>query len=159
MSRRLWLPYLLVLLAVAASLGAALCYALAGTWLKRNGTALKPVAVAGWSQLFAAAVLLPAGAATAMPGPVTMLALVDLLALALLCSGVAYLLYYRLIADVGPTRAMTVTFLMPAFGMTWGALFLDEHVTTAMVAGAALIVAGTAAVLGIGRLRPAEATR
>ena len=69
------------------------------------------------------------------------------------CSGsaVAYMLYFRLIADVGPTRAMTVTFLMPAFGMLWGWLFLDETITLPMLAGTALIVAGTAAVV---RKRP-----
>ena len=72
-------------------------------------------------------------------------------------SGVAYLLYYRLIADVGPTRAMTVTFLMPAFGMAWGVLFLDERVTVAMVAGAAMVVVGTAAVVGFAVRRRAEA--
>ena len=71
----------------------------------------------------------------------------NLLALALLCSGVAYLLYYRLIRDVGPTRAMTVTFLMPALGMLWGVLFLGETVNATMFAGAALVVGGTAAVL------------
>ena len=144
-------------IAVAASLGAAFCYAVAGVWLKRNGTHLKPVAVAGWSQVFAALVLLPIAAASPMPAAPTALVVVDLLALALVCSGVAYLLYYRLIADVGPTRAMTVTFLMPAFGIAWGALFLGERVTPAMVAGAAMIVAGTAAVLRIGGPRRAEA--
>jgi drug/metabolite transporter (DMT)-like permease len=143
--------------AVAASLGAALCYALAGVWLKRHGAQLKPVAVAGWSQLFASFVLLPAAAAAPVPAAPTMLVLVDLLALALVCSGVAYLLYYRLIADVGPTRAMTVTFLMPAFGMAWGALFLGEHITPPMIAGAAMIVAGTAAVLRVGPPKRAPA--
>ncbi|MEP7276644.1 MAG: DMT family transporter [Betaproteobacteria bacterium] len=135
--------------AVAACLGAALCYALAGVWLKRRGAHLKPVAIAGWSQLFAAGVLLPLALATPVPATPTMQTIVCMLALALICSGVAYLLYYRLIADVGPTRAMTVTFLMPAFGIAWGALFLDERVTLAMVVGAAMIVAGTAAVLKV----------
>jgi len=143
--------------AVVASLGAALCYALAGVWIKRHGARLKPVAIAGWSQLFASFVLLPVAAATPMPGALTALVVIDMLALALICSGIAYLLYYRLIADVGPTRAMTVTFLMPAFGMTWGVLFLDERVTPAMIAGAAMIVAGTAAVLRVGIPRQAEA--
>ena len=140
-------------LAVTASLGAALCYALAGVWIKRHGAHLKPVAIAGWSQLFASLVLLPVAAATPIPGALTALVVIDTLALALICSGIAYLLYYRLIADVGPTRAMTVTFLMPAFGMTWGVLFLDERVTPAMIAGAAMIVAGTAAVLKVGAAR------
>jgi drug/metabolite transporter (DMT)-like permease len=134
-------------LAVAASLAATLCYALAGVWLKKHGSALRPTAVAGWSQLFAAFVLLPIAFATPIPGPITPLAIANLLALALVCSGIAFLLYYRLIADVGPTRAMTVTFLLPALGMVWGALFLDETVTLPMVGGAALIVAGTALVL------------
>jgi drug/metabolite transporter (DMT)-like permease len=67
--------------------------------------------------------------------------------LSLLCSAVAYVLYFRLIADVGPTRAMTVTFLMPAFGMFWGYVFLNETITLPMLAGAALIVAGTAGVV------------
>ena len=71
----------------------------------------------------------------------------NVLALALLCSGVAYLLYYRLIRDVGPTRAMTVTFLMPALGMLWGVLFLGDTVNATMLAGAALVIGGTVAVL------------
>ena len=58
----------------------------------------------------------------------------------------------RLIADVGPTRAMTVTFLMPALGMVWGVVFLGETITLPMLAGAALIVAGTATVLRPSRL-------
>jgi drug/metabolite transporter (DMT)-like permease len=140
-------------LAVAASLAAAACYAMAGVWLKRRGTVLQPTAVAGWSQLFAGFVLLPVAVATPMPGSFTPLLIANLLALALVCSGVAYLLYYRLIADVGPTRAMMVTFLLPALGMVWGALFLDETVTLPMIAGAALIVAGTAAVLRPPRAR------
>ena len=136
-----------VVAAVAASLAAALCYALAGVWLKRHGAGLKPVAIAGWSQLGAAALLLPVAAATPMPGPVTPAVVANLLALALVCSGAAYLLYYRLIRDIGPTRAMTVTFLMPALGMLWGVLFLGETVNATMLAGAALVIVGTAAVL------------
>jgi drug/metabolite transporter (DMT)-like permease len=77
---------------------------------------------------------------------------IDVLLLALLCSALAYLLYFRLIADIGPTRAMTVTFLMPAFGVLWGGLFLDETISVPMLAGAALIVGGT-----MGVLRPRRA--
>jgi drug/metabolite transporter (DMT)-like permease len=133
--------------AVAASLGAVLCYALAGVWLKRSGSALQPVAVAGWSQLLGGLALLPLAAFAPVRGEITVLIVVNVLLLALLCSAIAYVLYFRLIADVGPTRAMTVTFLMPAFGMLWGALFLGETITLAMLVGAALIVGGTAAVL------------
>ena len=131
--------------AVAACLAATLSYALIGTWLKRRGGALDPKAVAGWSQIFAFAALLPVAAASPIPGPVTLVVVANLAGFAIV--GAAFLLYFRLIRDVGPTRAMTVTFLMPAFGMLWGVVFLGETVTAPMVAGAALVVAGTAAVL------------
>jgi drug/metabolite transporter (DMT)-like permease len=140
-------------LAVAASLGAVSCYALAGIWLKRRRASLPPLAVAGWSQLLGGVALLPLAAITPAPGEITFTVVVDVLLLALLCSAIAYVLYFRLIADVGPTRAMTVTFLMPAFGMLWGRLFLGETITLAMIAGAALIVGGTAAVLRPRQLR------
>ena len=135
------------MLAVAASLGAALCYALSGVWLKKHGAELNSVAVAGWSQLFAGIVLAPIAVFAPLPQSIGPAVVANMLALALLCSAAAYLLYFRLIADVGPTRAMTVTFLMPALGMVWGVMFLGETVTPAMLAGAALIIAGTAAVL------------
>ena len=67
----------------------------------------------------------------------------NLLALALLCSGVAYLIYYWLMADLGPTKALTVTFLIPPFGILWGVIFLGEGLTWAMVAGCTLVVLGT----------------
>jgi drug/metabolite transporter (DMT)-like permease len=70
-----------------------------------------------------------------------------MLALALLCSGVAYLLYFRLIADLGPTRALTVTFLMPVFGIIWAILFLGEKITSSMILGCFFILVGTGLVL------------
>jgi drug/metabolite transporter (DMT)-like permease len=140
-------PTSAVMAAVVASLAATLCYALGGVWLKRHGGALEPQAIAGWSQFLAGGAMLPFALAFPMPGPVTPWILANLVALALLCSAVAYLLFFRLIRDIGPTRAMSVTFLIPALGMLWGVLFLDESVTPAMLAGAALVVAGTVAVL------------
>lgn len=134
-------------LAVAASLGAALCYAVAGIYIKRFAAAAKPMAIAGWSQVFAAAALLPAVPFSPVRGEITATVVGNVLALALLCSAVAYLLYFRLIADIGPSRALTVTFLIPLFGMLWGALLLGETITPAMIAGCALIVGGTVAVL------------
>jgi drug/metabolite transporter (DMT)-like permease len=69
--------------------------------------------------------------------------------LAFLATGVAYLLYFRLIAHVGPARAISVTYLIPLFGVLWGALFLGEAVTPAMFLGGAIILAGTALVTGV----------
>jgi drug/metabolite transporter (DMT)-like permease len=143
-----------VLGAVAASIGATLSYAVSGVWIKRHGQRLAPDAIAAWSQLCAGAVLLPLALASPPPGPITATVAANLAALALLSSAVAYLLYFRLIRDIGPTRTLTVTFLMPAFGMTFGALALGESITLPMLAGAALVVAGTALVL-----RPPAAPR
>ena len=116
-------------------------------WLKRRGASLDPLAVAAWSQLFGGLALLPIVPLSPIRGEITGVVVINVALLALLCSTVAYMLYFRLIADIGPTRAMTVTFLMPAFGMLWGYLFLDETITLPMLAGAAMIVAGTAGVV------------
>ena len=132
---------------VAACLAAALCYAGTGVYLKRCVADAKAVAVAAWSQLFAGLVLLPVVPFAPAPGAITPTVVGNVLALAMLSSAVAYLLYFRLMADVGPTRTLTVTFLMPAFGMLWGALFLGEAITPPVLAGAALVVGGTALAL------------
>ena len=65
------------------------------------------------------------------------------------CTGLAYLLYFRLIARVGATNAITVTFLVPGFAVGWGALLLGETVTAEMAAGCAVILAGTALATGL----------
>jgi len=67
--------------------------------------------------------------------------------LAIVCSGVAYLLYFRLIRDIGPTKAISVTFLIPVFGALWGMLFLGETVDFSTLVGAITILAGMALVL------------
>ena len=69
--------------------------------------------------------------------------------LAVLCTGVAYLMYFRLIAHIGPANAITVTFLIPAFAVLWGWLFLAEPLTAAMAVGCAVILLGTALATGV----------
>ncbi len=140
-------------IAVAACLGATLCYAASSIYMKIHAVGAKPLAIAGWSQIFAGLVLVPFLPLAPPTGPVTPLIAANVLGLALVCSSIAYVLYYRLIADIGPTRALTVAFLMPAFGMLWGALFLDETITLAMIAGCALVVGGATAVLRPAALR------
>src|SRR6185295_2685927 len=144
--------------AIAACLAATLCYAVSSIYMKKHAVGAKPLAIAGWSQVFAGLVLVPLIPFAPPPGVITPLVVANVLGLALVCSSIAYVLYYRLIADVGPTRALTVAFLMPAFGMVWGALFLDETITWPMIAGCALIVGGTAAVLRPARPAPASVT-
>ena len=77
------------------------------------------------------------------PGHIDGEVVLNLAGLAVLSSSIAYLLYYRLLADVGPSKALTVTFLIPAFAMLWGWVFLGEAVTLTMMLGTAVIIAGT----------------
>lgn len=73
--------------------------------------------------------------------------------LALLCSAVAYFIYFRLIADLGPTKALTVTFLIPLFALVWGGVFLDEAINLNTLIGCALVVLATWLVLFPGKSR------
>jgi drug/metabolite transporter (DMT)-like permease len=140
-------------LAIAACLGATLCYGFAANFTRRRLGAVPPLAVATGSQLAAAAALaLPAWWLwpTATPG---IRAWTSVAGLALPCTALAYMLYFRLIANLGATRAITVTFLIPVFGLLWGALFLGESLTSAMLLGCTLIVLGTALTTGVWRGR------
>ena len=130
-------------LAVLACLAAAALYALSGIYLKRRAGAVPPKALAAMSLLGAAAWLLPAALARPPTQPPGADALLLLLAFGVICSGYAYLLYYRLMSDIGPTRGLTVTFLIPVFGLLWGVLLLGETVTPLMGLGALLILGGT----------------
>jgi drug/metabolite transporter (DMT)-like permease len=132
-----------VLVAVAACLVAAVCYALAGVYTKRALSDVPSHAIACASQVFAALALMPLLPFTTIPGPLTPVVVANVLALAIGSTAIAYLIYFKLIADVGPQRALTVTFLIPLFGVLWGALFLGEPLTQNLLVGGALVVAGT----------------
>jgi drug/metabolite transporter (DMT)-like permease len=101
------------------------------------------------SQLAASLVLLPLVPFTFPSESPARAVLLSVLALAFLCTAVAYLLYFRLVVDVGPLKALTVTFLVPIFATLWGSMFLDEQVTVSMVLGCAMILAGTGLILGL----------
>jgi drug/metabolite transporter (DMT)-like permease len=142
---------------VAGALG-ALCYAVAAAYLNRRARTPAAAAVATGSQLAATIVLLPLLAAVppaAWPSAGEWLAVVML---GVLGTAIPYLLYFRLIADVGATRALTVTFLIPVFGMLWGAVFLGEAITLTMVAGCGLVLVGTALIVARTAAAAARAT-
>ncbi len=141
-----------LMLASVVCILATMCYALAGIYMRRHPAKMSAQGLATGSLLGAAFVLLPLLPLFPVPGSISLSVVSSILALALLCSTVAFVLYFRLIADVGPTRALTVTFLMPAFGMMWGALLLQEKINLVMVAGCALILIGIALVFGLLRL-------
>jgi len=140
-------------LALAACLAAALLYALAAHFAKRRLATVPPLTVAAGSQLVSAVLL--AGPAVALwPAQAPSLRAWGAVAgLAVACTAVAYVLFFRLIASVGPARTVTVTFLIPAFGLLWGGLFLGERVSPHLLLGCAVILLGTALTTGVLKLR------
>ena len=141
---------------IMAGLAACLCYGIAANYARRSFANVSPLAMATCSQLGATLLLAPLAAwawPAVTPGARDWVAA---LILGVFCTGIAYLLFFRLLTRVGVVRAMTVTFLVPAFAMLWGALFLDERVTLTMLAGCAVILLGTALASGLLR-RPAAA--
>jgi drug/metabolite transporter (DMT)-like permease len=138
--------------AVLACLFACICYALSASYAKRHLTGLPPLVTAAGSQIGAtvglalpAAWLWPAQ----MPGSGAWLAL---LVVGVLCTGIAYVLYFKLIEAAGPARALAVTFVVPVFAVFYGVVFLDEAVTLWMLLCAVVIICGTALSTGLLKL-------
>jgi drug/metabolite transporter (DMT)-like permease len=135
-------------LAMVAGLGAAFSYGIATTYTK-IAKSVEPFANAHGSMWAATLILMPlalrAPPLATMPAPHVIFSVA---ALGVVCSGVAYLLYFRLIANIGAAPALTVTFLIPVFGILWGVLFLGEHVGWHTLAGSLAVLTGTALVTG-----------
>ncbi|WP_342420680.1 DMT family transporter [Paenibacillus sp. FSL E2-0178] len=129
-----------VLLSVGYSLCAALCYAFGGLYASRVGFGLTPLALAAGQQLGASVVLLPLAVIFAPDHLPSAAAVYSVLGLSLICTSVAYLLYFRLIASIGPVKTVSVTFLVPVFGLMWGAIFLHEPVYANTLAGLVIIL-------------------
>lgn len=135
-------------LAVLATIGAAFCYGLAAVLAKRQLAGVNSLAVAGGSMSFAAVVLLPFAiwfwpATSPTPGAWSMAA-----ALGIICTALAFVLYFRLIASAGAVNSITVTFLIPVFAVAFGVLLLQETVSATMIAGGAIVALGTALATG-----------
>ena len=135
--------------AVLACLLACLCYGYAASFTKKYTAGISPLVIAGGSQMGAtlglclpAALMWPAR----LPGTA---AWASLLVLGVACTGVAYILFFRLIASAGPQRTLTVTFLIPVFAVIYGAVFLGEVVTLWMMLSAVVIIFGTALATGL----------
>ncbi|WP_394756252.1 DMT family transporter [Rhodoferax sp.] len=139
--------------AVLAVLTACLCYGISASYTKRYLSGLPSLVTATGSQFGATlALALPTVWLwpQRVPSPTAWLAL---LAVGVLCTGVAYILYFRLIENVGPARSLTVTFAIPVFAVIYGVLFLGEVVSLWMLLCAAIIVCGTALSAGLLQLR------
>ncbi len=144
------------LAAIVACLVASLSYGVASVYAKARLTGLPTYSIALYSQMMAMIVVAPALPFAPPPPALTPLVLANVLGLAVASTALAYLIYFKLIATIGPARALTVTFLIPLFGVLWGLLFLDEKVGANSLLACALIIGGTWLAL---RNVPARATR
>jgi drug/metabolite transporter (DMT)-like permease len=135
-------PSLQTTLSIAAMIGATFCYGLSSNMANRFLKGAPPLGAAVGSQLgssLALALLLPFDLPRATP---SLLVLACVVMLALVCSALAYILYFRLILDVGAVQASTVTLLVPIFSMVWAALFLGEIPTLVKILACGIIVSG-----------------
>ncbi len=144
-----------VILSIAAVVGAALCYGIGTHYSARMLRTKAGVAIPIMQQLTAAVVLLPFAAATVPASRPSDEAILSVLGLGLFTTGVAYLLFFRLMRRIGPFRANIATYFTPAFGVLWGALLLDERLSLGTFVGFAVILASAAMMsnMRLGQLR------
>ena len=140
-----WLP-------IGAALAATCAYGLAACFTKKHLGGVSTLAIATGSQAFAALALIPLVFFNLPEKMPSTSAWLQVLTLGVLCTAVAYILYFRLIANIGAARAITVAYLVPVFGVLWGIIFLGEVLTPMMILGASLILVGVAMTTGLIKL-------
>ena len=145
------------LLAASMSVAATLLYGYNIVFSKVRLREATPMATSAATLLFAALVLAPFTPLDRDLAAVPTAAWAALGGLAIVSTTVAFIFYYRLIADIGPVKASTVTLLVPVFGMLWGVLFLGEPLTPGRLAGCAIILFGCALILGLVKMAPSAA--
>ena len=135
--------------AIAACLLAVICYAIAGSFNQKYMPNL-PALVSATGSQFGASLALTVPALFALPETMpSPQAWVGVLMLGVACTGIAYVLFFRLVNRAGPAKALTVTFLIPVFALVYGVIFLDETVTLIMVLLGMLVILGTALSSGL----------
>jgi len=155
-----------VVMGALACLVATSCYGAAGfltrRWISDRG-GLDAKLVAFGSQIGATLFLAPFFGLSAIVNPPASwgdtTVWLALAAVGFICTACAYILYFRLIADIGPVRSLTVTFLIPPFGVLWGAMFLDEQLSVGHLYGGSLICIAVWFVLSKSKPKPAIQTR
>jgi drug/metabolite transporter (DMT)-like permease len=136
-------------IAILASVLAAFFYGLAAVLAKKQLAGVSPTAVSAGSMVTASALLLPVSFWLWPAASPSFEGWIMAVLLGVLCTAIAFLLYFRLIANIGPTRAITVTFLIPVFAVIFGALFIGEQISASMIVGGAVILTGTALSTGL----------
>ena len=133
--------------AIMACLLAASMYGFSANYTK-VAPVVAPFENAHGSMWAAVIVVLPFLAFIPIRDPITLPISLSVLALGIVCTGFAYLLYFRLVKDDGPASALSVTFLVPLFGILFGSLFLNEEIGLNTLLGAMLVITGTILVTG-----------
>ena len=141
------------LLAMGACLLATLCYGIAASFTKRYLTGAHPLATATGSQIGASLGLAIPTIVLWPSQPVSATAWGAVAAVALLCTAIAYIIFFHIIEKAGPSRALTVTFLVPVFALVYGSVFLGEVITPWMIGCGVVIICGTALSTGLLRVR------
>ncbi len=139
----------LVLLPTIAVLGATLCYGIGANYTKHYLGSIKPLALAASTQITASFALLPFALLSLPKQLPSITATSAVLTLGVLCTGIAYVIFFRLIANLGPAKAVSVTYLIPAFGLFWGAIFLNEQITAWIILGCLFILLGVGLTTGL----------
>ncbi|BFT31888.1 DMT family transporter [Alteromonas sp. D210916BOD_24] len=139
------ISFLPILTALLATLG----YGIAASMMKKWLQGVKPLVVATGSQAMASIMLAPFALATLPATMPSTHAWLNAIALAIGGTGIAYILYFKLIADIGPAKAITVAYLVPLFGIVWGVLFLQEHLSAQTILGGVMILFGVALTTGV----------
>lgn len=130
--------------AVAAGAGAAFLYGIGINLVRRHLTGLPPAAVASATLGVSALLTLPFALSQWPTQAIPMKSWLSAAMLGVLCTGAAFVMYYRLIARIGANRASTVTYLIPVFGVAWAWLLLDEPLTLTMGIAGAMILGSVA---------------
>lgn len=130
--------------AVAAGAGAAFLYGIGINLVRRHLTGLPPAAVASATLGVSALLTLPFAIAQWPEQAIPAKSWFSAAMLGVLCTGLAFVMYYRLIARIGANRASTVTYLIPVFGVAWAWLLLDEPLTATMGIAGAMILGSVA---------------
>jgi len=127
---------------IGMALLAAFSYGIATNYVK-NKKKIEPYANAFGSMVFATLLIAPTIPFFPIKGELNLSIVLAVLAIGVICSGFAYMLYFKIIETMGATSALTVTFLIPLFGTLWGYLILDEPITAKSIVGGFIVLIGT----------------
>lgn len=143
-------PSATTILAIAAGLGAPASYAIAGNYVRARVVGVEPIDLATGMLAAGAVLALPVALLTGAPGTPELDGVISLVGVGVLSTAIAWPVFFRVLRRTTPTAASTVTFIVPAFALTWGSIVLAEPVDAGLLVGFGLILVSLVLVLGIG---------